>query len=324
MPAGHVRHPVQTRAAFVGRRIASVRRASCRWRRVDQLTRTAAGTDRPTALLPPEGRVALLSDLRRLPAQRPALLLVVQLADDPDCSARQLAEAAERDPAFTARMLQLANSAYYGRPGRVTSIVPAVSLLGADTMRGLAVTMALGLGGEQGPLPDGFWERAAMTSAGSELVAPLVGASAGDAFCVGLLREVGQALLFRAHPEEYGALRASCDDAELPAAEFAWSGTTSGALAAAALTASGLPPELGAAIAQQQHHGAHGTTPLRPLARALRGGAAVARAVAAGAVDAEVVAVLDEVTGGLLAADDVPRLALRAAARAAGLNSVLR
>jgi HD-like signal output (HDOD) protein len=293
---------------------------------VDQLTRTAVGTGptRPAVLLPPEGRVALLSDLRRLPAQRPALLLVVQLADDPDCSLRQLAEAAERDPAFTARMLQLANSAYYGRPGRVTSIIPAVSLLGAATLRGLAVTMALGLGGEHGPLPDGFWERAAMTSAGSELVAPVVGASAGDAFCVGLLREVGQALLFRAHPEAYAALRAGCDDAELPAAELEWCGTTSGDLAAAALTASGLPAELGAAIAEEQHHDEHLAAPMGPLACALRGGAALARAVAVGAVDATVIAVLDEVTGGLLAADDVPRLALRAAARAAGLNSVMR
>lgn len=293
---------------------------------MDQLTSTVAGTHPtpPGALLPTEGGIALLSDLRRLPAQRPALLRVVQLADDPDCSARQMAEAVERDPAFTARMLQLANSAYYGRAGRITSIVPAVNLLGAATMRGLAVTMALGLGGEHGPLPDGFWERAAMTSAGSELVAPLVGASAGDAFCVGLLREVGQALLFRAHPEAYGALRDGCGDAELPAAERQWCGTTSGDLAAAALTASGLPPELGAAIAEQQHHGERGAAPMRPLARALRGGAAVACAVQAGAVDDTVIAVLDEVTGGLLAADDVPRLALRAAARAAGLNSVMR
>jgi HD-like signal output (HDOD) protein len=294
---------------------------------VDPFSRPAASVAHPAppgGLPPGVDALALLADLRRLPAQRPTLLRIVQLTDDPDCSIRQLAQTAERDPAFTARMLQLANSAYYGRPGRVTSVVSAVTVLGAVTLRGLAVTMSLGLGGEHGPLPSGFWERAARTGAGSELVAPVVGASSGDAFCAGLLREVGQALLFRAAPEAYAALRAARDDAELPAAERAWCGTTSGELAGAALTASGLPAELGAAITEQQNHDETGTPLVRPLTCALHGGVVVARAVAAGAVDDAMIAALDEVTGGRLDADDLPRLALRAAARAAGLHAAMR
>lgn len=271
---------------------------------------------------PPEVRT-LLEDLHRLPAHRPALLRVVEVADDPDGSVRSLAEAAALDPAFTARLLQLANSAFYGRAGRVTAIGPAVAVLGAETLRGLAVTMALGLSGESGPLPGGFWERAATTAAGSQLIAPTFGAEPGDAFCVGLLREVGQALLFRAAPSSYPVLVASCDEADLAPVERAWCGTTNGELAAAALAAAGLPASVCRTIAEHQRDDERGTAPTRPLACALRGGVLLSRAVASGEVDEAATAALVALTGGALDAPSARALALRTAAQAAALSAAM-
>ena len=266
---------------------------------------------------------ALVADLRRLPAARPALLRVVQIADHPDCSVRSLADAAAVDPAFTARLLHLANSAYYGRSRAVTAIGPAVSVLGAETLRALAVTMALGLAGEHGPLPDGFWDRAAATASGSSLVAPVTGADPGDALCVGLLLEVGQALLFRACPDAYGALLAGCDTAGLAAAERAWCGTTSGAVAAAALGAAGLPPSICATIAGHQDDDEHGTAPGSPLGRALRGGTLLARAAAAGEVDDRTVDELVALSAGALDVRAAGVLVLRTASQAAALRGAM-
>ncbi len=265
----------------------------------------------------------LLADVHRLPASRPALLRVVQLADSPDCSARALAEAAAVDPAFTARLLQLANSAYYGRPGRITAIGPAVGVLGAETLRGLAVTMALGLAGEHGPLPEGFSARAAATAAGSRLVAGLVDADPGDAFCVGLLREVGQALLFRAAPESYPALLVACDEAELPDAERTWCGTTSGQVAAQALAGAGLPDSVCRTIAAAQLDDEARRLPGTPLGRALRGGVVLCRAVTSGVVDDATTTELVALTGGALDDRAAGVLVLRAASQAAGLNAAL-
>lgn len=267
---------------------------------------------------------ALVQDLQQLPAQRPALLRVVQLADDPDCSVRGLADVAALDPAYAARLLQLANSAYYGRSGRVSAIGPAVAMLGAETLRGLAVAMALRLSGEHGSLPDGFWDRAATTAAASRLLAPRVAADPGDAFCVGLLREVGQALLFRAAPASYAA---QCEDAEsaaLAAAERAWCGITHGELGAQALAAAGLPETLCRTIADHQHHDELGTTPATPLGRALRGGIVLARAVATGEVETETTDALHAITSGALPPSAVRALALRTAAQAAALSSAMR
>ena len=280
--------------------------------------------DVPTPALPPSAR-QLLSDLHRLPAQRPALLRVVQLADDPDFSVRMLADAVATDPAFTARLLELANSAYYGRSGRVTSIVPAVNVIGAETLRGLAVTMVLGLAGENGPLPAGFCDRSAITAVGSRLVAPHVRAESGDAFCVGLLREVGQALLFRAAPHAYGRLLDRCDDeSALAAAELAWCGTTNAELAAAALAAAGLPDSVCETIARHQLDHRKDAASSAPLTRALRGGSVLARAVASGEVDDAVADALAEVTDDVLDARAARALTLQAAAEAAALSAAMR
>jgi HD-like signal output (HDOD) protein len=278
----------------------------------------------PDEVAAPPQLDALLADLNSLPAQRGVLLHVVRVADDPASSLRGLGEAAARDPAFTARMLQLANSAYYGRAGRVTSIGPAVALLGGETVRGLAVTMALGLTGEHGVLPGGFWERATTPAAASQLIAPATGAPPGDAFCVGLLHEVGRPLLFRAAPVSAAALSALVEGAARAAAERAWCGTTSGELAAAALTAAGLPATLCRTIADHQLDEERGTAPGAPLPRALRGGVVLAGAVATGEVDDAAIAALHALTSGGLSPSSVRALALRTAGQAAALSAAMR
>jgi HD-like signal output (HDOD) protein len=281
---------------------------------------SAAVTDVP-APAPPAVRV-LLRDLHQLPGQRPALLQVARVADDPESSVRQLADAAAVDPAFATRLLQLANSAYYGRSGRVTAIGPAVAVIGAETLRGLAVTMALGLAGEHGPLPAGFWERAATTAAGSRLMAPRVGADPGDAFCVGLLCDVGQALLFRAAPQAYSALIDEHDGAALAEAERAWCGWSSGELAAATLGAAGLPDAVCSAISGHQEEAA--ARPHAPLTRALRAGVLLAHAVATGEVDDSIAAALGKVVGATTGTAELRELALRTAAQAAALSATMR
>lgn len=272
---------------------------------------------------PPQVR-EMLADLHRLPAQRPAVMRVVQLADDPDCSVRALADAAAMDPAFTARLLELANSAYYGRVRRVTAIGPAVALLGAETVRGLAVTMALGLSGESGPLPPGFAERSSTTAAACQLLAPSVGADAGDAFCAGLLRELGQALLYRADPAAYSAMLAEHDAATLPAAERAWCGLTSGEVTATVLRSAGVPELLCETLAQHQRDDESGELPTAPLPRALRAGVLVAEAVLRGGVDDATVEALNALTGAGHDATSAGALALRTAAQAAALSLALQ
>ncbi|MDA0256804.1 MAG: HDOD domain-containing protein, partial [Chloroflexi bacterium] len=62
--------------------------------------------------------VAELAELRPLPAVAARAL---QLAEGDRFSAHELAGAIAADPALTARILRLANSAYYGFPRRIAT-----------------------------------------------------------------------------------------------------------------------------------------------------------------------------------------------------------
>jgi len=59
---------------------------------------------------------------------------------DPKISIRQVTEIVERDIAMSAKVLQLANSAFFGLSRRVTSLPSAVSSLGMETIKNLALT----------------------------------------------------------------------------------------------------------------------------------------------------------------------------------------
>lgn len=141
----------------------------------------------------------LLSRHEQLPPRAAAAASVLRLADDPDTSAQDLARAMGTDPVFAARVLRVANSTYYGLSGRVSTLPFAVSVIGFQAVRSLAVVAAAGLDTPDGA-PEGFWQAAALTATGCELVAAMIGADPGDAFCVGLLHTIGAALLHQHQP----------------------------------------------------------------------------------------------------------------------------
>ena len=55
---------------------------------------------------------------------------VIELADDPESSLKDLVEVVERDPAITANLLKTVNSAHMGLPVKVDSVHQAVSMVG--------------------------------------------------------------------------------------------------------------------------------------------------------------------------------------------------
>ena len=142
---------------------------------------------------------ALLARHERVPARSGAAAQVLRLVDDPAASAHDLARALGTDPVLAARVLRVANSSYYGLSGRISTLPFAVSVVGFQAVRSLAVVVAAGLDDADG-VPAGFWRGAALTATAAELVAPLLQAEAGDAFSLGLLHTLGAALLHQEAP----------------------------------------------------------------------------------------------------------------------------
>src|SRR4249920_1780527 len=87
---------------------------------------------------------------KNLPTIPPVLAGIVALIDSDTAGARKLVELIERDQSLTAKLLRLANSAFFGQSRRVATVPRAILLLGFSTVRNLAVGVKVweALGGE--------------------------------------------------------------------------------------------------------------------------------------------------------------------------------
>src|SRR5947207_1189303 len=126
------------------------------------------------------------------------ILRVMHLAGEPNSSASQLAEAICAEPSLAGRLLRFANSAYYGMAGQVTTIQGAVVLLGIRTVRNLAMVAATHawFGNDDDPIQKGFWDHAIGVAAACDAIATLRAPElANEAFCSGLLHDLGKSVL---------------------------------------------------------------------------------------------------------------------------------
>jgi HD-like signal output (HDOD) protein len=122
---------------------------------------------------------------------------------DPNSSTKKVAELIETDPAIAAKVLKIANSAYYGMSGKVSSIQHAAVILG-DKALGELVTLA-GTSSLLGNKLHGYamnsgelWRHSMTVAFGSKIMARrYMPQLENDAFSVGLIHDVGKLVLDR-------------------------------------------------------------------------------------------------------------------------------
>lgn len=109
---------------------------------------TQPGTPSPDATLKAVAEIGLFP---------PSAARIQRVAREPGSNNRMLAEAIQLCPLASARLLKLANSAFYGGR-RITSLTDAVALIGYAHARDFAVAMAVGSAiGQHGPLATELW-----------------------------------------------------------------------------------------------------------------------------------------------------------------------
>ena len=198
----------------------------------------------------------LIEELERLPAQPSVAVQTVWVADQPHSSAKDLAAALTADPSLTARVMRLANSAYYGLSRRVAEVSFAVTVVGFPTVRAMAAVHASGLfdPGEQ-TVPDHYWEHSVATATVCSVLAPRAGVRPNQAFPLGLLHDLGSALLYRADPGQYEAVQAEARGGRPPrAAERAAFGMAHDEAAARVFSAWRFPETFVEAVADHHAH----------------------------------------------------------------------
>lgn len=157
----------------------------------------------------------LLGGVESLPKPPQIYEQMLSIATDPYSGLDDVVEVIERDLATSAEVMHLVNSSFFGLASQADSVARAVSLLGLETVQGLAVAGAVFRPG--GLIPSGL-DSEVLHRRGL-LVASLArrfatadgwsGAAVNDAFFAGLLFEIGLPVLVQAHPDRWAELSAS-------------------------------------------------------------------------------------------------------------------
>jgi len=148
----------------------------------------------------------LVSDAADLISWPEAALKVNSLVNDPESSADDIGQAMSADPALTARLLQLANSAFYGFSTEIDSIVKAVTVIGMSRIRDIVLGMSAkpalaDLANELYSLED-FWHHSLNCAIAAKTIATEVGwRNADSVFVIGLLHDIGRLAVLYALPD---------------------------------------------------------------------------------------------------------------------------
>lgn len=127
---------------------------------------------------------------------------LIRTLEDEDATVSAVRNLIAKDPALSAKLLRLANSAQFGLARSVSSLDEAVSLVGMSKVRTLALAACLGDAFPKLPglNPADFW-RGSMACAGqAQWLAGVVGADGPQAWLTGMMLRLGELLIGQADP----------------------------------------------------------------------------------------------------------------------------
>lgn len=136
---------------------------------------------------------------------------ILEVARDPQVTAKDLNKVISLDPVLVGRVLKLVNSAYYGLQNKVTSLVTAIIMLGINTIKNLALSTAV-LGNVQKDSSfkalnvNGFWRHSIGVGVTSKLIGAKIGITLNrqeEFFIGGLLHDIGKIPINVLFEEDY-------------------------------------------------------------------------------------------------------------------------
>ena len=184
---------------------------------------------------------------------------VVRELDSPDSSLVDIGRVIEKDPLMSSKILQLANSAYFGVGRNLTRPLDAVSYLGFDTLKSVLLTEGVFSQFDSTIIPalsiDEVRHRSTIVSQLARSIASMVDddtALANQAFLSGLIHEMGVLILAANLPGEYTTVLSEVSSGvSLFQAEQTVLGTTNAQVGACILGLWGIDREVVAAVAFQ-------------------------------------------------------------------------
>ena len=153
-----------------------------------------------------------------LPTLPPVLGKMNQMMLDPKTTAKDVANLIASDPAVTARILKVVNSAFYGFPSRISTITHAIVILGFNTVKSIILSSSVfdAFGGKGKGDPkfkrEDFWRHSVACGAAAKVLARHTGEAALEEFFIaGLLHDIGKIIEDHFLHPEYEKIRADVE-----------------------------------------------------------------------------------------------------------------
>jgi HD-like signal output (HDOD) protein/CheY-like chemotaxis protein len=168
----------------------------------------------------------VIGRLKTVPSLPALYVAVTEALRSPETPMTKIGDLIAKDMGMCAKVLQLANSAFFGLSCHVSSPQHAVSLIGIENLKALVLSVQVfsDLGGHLTQDLGYLWDHSMTTASFAKAIARAEGASRGvmdDAFTAGLLHDVGRLVLACAFGAEYqqvlkrtaepGVLLAQCE-----------------------------------------------------------------------------------------------------------------
>jgi putative nucleotidyltransferase with HDIG domain len=138
---------------------------------------------------------------------------IARLLQNPQTSAEEIGKVITTDQALAAKVLRLVNSAFYGFPGRISTITHAVVILGFSTVKNIVLTASIfdAFANKKNTASDfnieEFWLHSIGCGAASQAIAKHIGfKEKEECFIAGLIHDIGKIILCYYFPEEFEAV----------------------------------------------------------------------------------------------------------------------
>lgn len=163
----------------------------------------------------------LLTKAKALPSIPRVVSEVMTELNLEDPNTRRISDAIATDPGLTARMLKLANSAFFGLNRKIDSVQEAIAILGFNHLRTLVQAVALGSSFKTVPGVnlEQFWRYSLNTAKICRTLAKSMKLPDGAAFTAGLVHAVGDLVMHIGMPEVVARIDWSVSPFDLKRAE---------------------------------------------------------------------------------------------------------
>jgi putative nucleotidyltransferase with HDIG domain len=226
-------------------------------------------------LISHQGLREMVSRIDALPTLPATYVELVEELKNEDASIEKIGDIISKDIGLTAKILKVVNSSFFGLRQQITYPTKAVSMLGLDLVRAMALTSGTFDKFKHLKVPgfsiERMWDHAMRTSAFAKIIAQESGIDrrgADTAFMAGLLHDIGKLLIAAHLPDSFAVINKLAEKISIPivAAEEKVIGTNHSSVGAYLLGLWGLPEAILDATAFHHSHHEWSDAKLTPAA----------------------------------------------------------